>query len=235
MTIRYIDKTDKFMLGLYSEYVYERQEISLVRKLLKPGQVFVDVGAHIGYYTTLAAELVGPKGHVYAFEPNPRNANFLRKNTMQFGETIHIIEAAVSNYIGCGQLYLNPEHSGDHRIYESSGRESIDIDVMTLDSALEGVAIDFIKIDTQGAEKEVLMGAEKVIQGSSVMCGIVEFIRKRSGLIERLIHLGFDVFTFKEKNLVRLTGDVGNKKIYKNLFIKKGLGSSLKAITAGKS
>ena len=69
MTIQYLDRLDS--LNLKVDGLYERFETDFVRRTLKPGQTFVDVGAHIGYYAALAAELVGPAGAVHAFEPCP--------------------------------------------------------------------------------------------------------------------------------------------------------------------
>lgn len=229
MTIQHLDKTDKFMMRLRKSGGYERHEFALVRKLLKPGQVFVDVGAHIGYYTTLAAELVGPTGRVYAFEPNPLNAKLLRKNTAKFGDVVRIVRAAASDHVGSGRLYLNHGNSGDHRLYECPGRKSIEVDVVTLDSVLDGVNVDFIKIDAQGVEPEILRGAEQTLMRSENMSGIVEYLPKRlvrrgvkrGQLLRQLHQMGFEIYTFRDQKLELITEDVGREVLYKNLFIKK--------------
>ncbi len=60
--------------------IWEPYESSLVQQYLQPGDVFLDAGANIGYFTVLAAASVGAHGHVYAFEPEPRNFQLLRYN-----------------------------------------------------------------------------------------------------------------------------------------------------------
>ena len=57
---------------------YEREQTALFRELIRPGHTVLDVGAHVGYYTVLASALAGPRGAVWAFEPNPANAGCLR-------------------------------------------------------------------------------------------------------------------------------------------------------------
>jgi FkbM family methyltransferase len=76
-------------LGMWEPYVRQ-----VLRSVLKPGSVFVDVGAHIGYYTTLAAGIVGPDGLVLAVEPDERNIKLLRRNCADF-ENVVIRQAAL--------------------------------------------------------------------------------------------------------------------------------------------
>src|SRR5215510_7214671 len=69
----------RFLTGLY-----ESGTTKVVGKLLRPGMIAIDVGAHIGYYTRLFAKLVGKHGKVYAFEPNPETFAILECNTKTF-------------------------------------------------------------------------------------------------------------------------------------------------------
>ena len=227
MRIEHLDATDSLHLKVTG--VYEPRETALVHRLLKPGMTFVDVGAHIGYYTTMAAELVGPTGRVYAFEPNPATAELLRKNTMRYGDVVHIVQAAASDKNGRGKLYLSRNNSGDHRSYARPGRESVDVDVVTLDAVLEGVVVDFIKMDAQGVEYDILRGAEATLRRSPRVDGLVEF-RPRSMrpgvkprmLIEQLHRMGFVLHTFRDAKLVPIGSDPRKwRRFHKNLFIRK--------------
>src|SRR3989344_2665787 len=77
----YIDKNDTVVSeSLIYNKTWSKHETKLVSKYLKKGDVFVDVGAHIGYFTLLASKIVGPVGRVYAFEPNTNNFKLLQKN-----------------------------------------------------------------------------------------------------------------------------------------------------------
>ena len=60
--------------------VYEPDQTEIVKKYVHEGDIVIDVGANIGYYTLLFAKLVGPTGHVYSFEASPKNCKILQKN-----------------------------------------------------------------------------------------------------------------------------------------------------------
>lgn len=175
MSLAYLDPQDS--LRLRASGVYERWETDLVQRMLCPGQVFVDVGAHIGYYSTLAAGLVGPEGEVHAFEPCAANARLLRLNVAPFGDRVRVYEAAVSDTAGVSWLYICEENSGDHRLYATPGRQAEPVDVVRLDDvrALRGKRIDFLKVDVQGQEQRVINGARRLVADSPDLTGIVEF------------------------------------------------------------
>lgn len=182
--------------------VYEQTETCAVRRILRPGQVFIDVGAHVGYYTVLAARIVGPGGIVHAFEPDPENAAVLRRNVGAFPGIAVVHECAVSDRSGRALLYRSTENSGDHRLYETPGRAAVDVMVMTLDSVfLRSRPVDFIKIDVQGEECRVLRGARALLEGSPRITGMIEFSPEHlrlagsrpEELLEMLVGLGFRI------------------------------------------
>ena len=74
----FLDSEDFSFLSITSEY--EGNETELVKREIKEGDLVIDVGANIGYYTLIFAKLVGEKGKVYAFEPEPRSFKLLKKN-----------------------------------------------------------------------------------------------------------------------------------------------------------
>lgn len=150
------------------EGVWEPYETSLVISRLKPGAVFVDVGANIGYFTILAASLVGERGRVFAFEPDPTNIALLiesaRHNALQ--SRIHSVQAGLSSTNKTGYLYLSEDNLGDHQIYAGEGdRQTVEISLLNgaeylrrqlLQAGL--TQIDLIKVDTQGSEYQVMAG-----------------------------------------------------------------------------
>jgi len=160
---------------------YEEKTTQLVQRLIKPGMVVVDVGAHVGYYTLLAARAVGPFGKVYAFEPEPHNHALLLKNIElnRYGNIV-VEEKAVSCRNGRSTLYLTALDSGRHslHLHSSQGRGHIPVATMTLDGFFESEGwprVDLIKIDVEGSEKDVLDGMERLFQKSNALTMILEF------------------------------------------------------------
>jgi len=148
---------------LREEGVWEPFESRLVLALLQPGDVFVDAGANIGYFSLLAASRVGPGGRVFAFEPDPDNFRLLEANAQLNGVAgcITAVEAALAARAGAGRLYLSRHNLGDHRVFAADdGRDSIAITRIRGADYLAGRVerIDLVKVDTQGAEYEVIAG-----------------------------------------------------------------------------
>jgi FkbM family methyltransferase len=143
--------------------IWEPYESSLLLSLLRPADVFVDAGANIGYFSVLAASVVGPQGSVFAFEPDPDNYRLLQANAELNGmaDCITAVEAALSDTEGEGRLYLSTDNLGDHQVFTGDGpRSSVPIALLRgCDYLAEKTGrIDLVKIDTQGAEYHVVAG-----------------------------------------------------------------------------
>lgn len=167
-------------LDLMDDYVsrgclydaYEPTETELVRKHLKPGDVFLDVGANIGWYSLLASTIVGDGGHVYAFEPRRPTVEYLRRSV-----SMNRVDALVTIYdFGLdendGEQLLawpkntrNPGHSALAMSPVADEDDAIPIRVRALDAV--GLSkVDFIKIDVEGAEMRVLEGGKATIDSN---------------------------------------------------------------------
>jgi len=160
----------------------------------------------------LAAECVGSEGVIYSFEPEPENARLLRMNAVTGGYlNVHVYQNAISDFIGKADLYLNKGNSGDHRLFNTPGRESIEVDVISLDEflPLSNVMANFIKVDVQGVECAVLHGARELIQRSENISILIEYSPKHlrlansSGeeMIGLLKEMGFVIY-MKRNNLL---------------------------------
>ncbi len=156
---------------LRSEQCWEPYETQLVLKHFHAGEVFVDVGANIGYYTMLASEIAGPQGNVIAYEPDQNNFALLQENVKTNGlGNAQLHPLALSDRDESGQLFLSTDNFGDHRIYSAGGeRSSHPIKLVHGDQHLESQTsrIDFLKIDTQGAEYFVVNGLKQLIAANS--------------------------------------------------------------------
>jgi len=143
---------------------YEMRKRQAFEVEIPQGAVVFDVGANVGYYSLLAAVLVGNEGRVYAFEPLPRNVRFLRRHvTLNHMDNVEVIEAAVSDHTGAASFDLGASSAMGHL----SDAGDIEVRLVCLDEMLENGDIqppDYMKVDVEGAEYEVLQGARKVIQ-----------------------------------------------------------------------
>ena len=175
---------DSLASGLILGKGYEVQATKLFKELVKPRMTVVDVGAHIGYYTLLALKLVGNKGRVLAFEPEPRNYDNLVKNLVRNTGTdeftnVVVLQKAVSNKNGREKLFISDNSSGECSLVEMESRPKITIDVGTvvLDRVLGDMPVDVIKVDVEGGEMEVLLGAEKLISRNQGIKIFIEFLK----------------------------------------------------------
>jgi FkbM family methyltransferase len=151
-----------------ADYASGKNELPVQQAMadhLRAGSVFFDIGANVGFLTVLGARLVGPKGKVYAFEPVASNADYVRRNCrVNSLSQVQVLETAVSNHCGRGQLNL-ATYSGGAALAsvdappDPAGTQPVDL--VTIDAAVErdGLAPPHVvKIDVEGAELEVLQG-----------------------------------------------------------------------------
>jgi FkbM family methyltransferase len=145
---------------------YELEVQRVLQERLKPGSVLYDVGANIGFYSLLAARL---GAQVFAFEPDVPNAESLERHVRlnSLGAKIEVIRAAVFSTSGFVALEPADSARGHGNAHVGTNTEHsnpmIQVPCTTLDDfAREHIVPDTIKIDVEGAESNVLAGAEKL-------------------------------------------------------------------------
>jgi FkbM family methyltransferase len=151
---------------------FEEAEMRFVERLLRPGMTVVDVGAHHGLYTLLAAKRVGRRGRVIACEPSERERARLGKHLrVNRCRNVEVESCALGNERGEAELYL----VDGFRDWGNSLRppavaeatRSVSVAVRKLDDVLaeRGIErVDFIKLDAEGGELAVLEGARRLLQ-----------------------------------------------------------------------
>jgi FkbM family methyltransferase len=192
--------------ALYGVRPYEAKTTELLLQLLRHGMTFVDVGAHVGYYSLLASIKVGPEGKIYSFEPEPYNYNLLVKNIMLNDcKNIFAIQKAVADFTGKANFVIAP-YSVSHSLYPDKTIPNIaiiQIEVVSLDdffSQLGWPKVDIIKMDIEGAEVKALCGMKELCKRYSDLILITEFKPRRlqaagsskEEFFEVLSNLGFN-------------------------------------------
>ena len=199
----YVNSVDRLVAALlWKNSLMSGFESKLYRDTVKNGMTVLEIGANIGFFTLLFSKLAGETGKVFAFEPDPDNFRLLEKNiTANNRKNTVCVKKAVSKRSGTERLFISEEHRGDHRIYDSSdGRKSVEIETAAIDDFLPpGAAVNFIKMDIQGAEHLALTGMEGTIKNSGPLTMICEFspdLLKKAGadpaeFLKKLEGLGF--------------------------------------------
>ena len=186
---------------------YEPTQTNWFKQCVKKGDVFIDVGANFGHYTTLGASIVGEKGKVFAFEPSPVANSVIERMIVDSNiKNVVLIKAAVGQSEGTVDLYMpNTEYLHSPSIMQSDiDFTPIQIPVVTLDNfePLKGVdEIKLIKMDVEGYEPNVLDGMENLIKEKRVKNVFCEFnswwLERNSTtskqLLERFLDYGYKI------------------------------------------
>jgi len=190
---------------------YEKCEVNLFKKLVSREMVVVDIGANFGYYTLIAANLVGDKGKVFAFEPEPENYALLVRNIEVNGyKNIIPVQKAISNKTGTTNLFLFEKNKGQHTIYEPrSYWKSIVVESITLDDYFseQQDSVDVIKMDIEGAEILALLGMDRIIKQAPNLKIFTEFVptKLRAGgsspeeFLNKVTEYGFKLHLINER------------------------------------
>lgn len=213
----WLNPADPVVSGALSLRVYEREEMAFFRSIIGGGMTFVDVGANVGLYTALALATPGFTGRILAIEPHAESRIYLAKtiasnNAGLHGRQVDICAAAASDRAGRVTLYKNPNNKCDNRLYADpllGEREEVSTDTLDNICVRQGIdSIQFLKIDVQGSEAQVVQGASDILSRSSDCVLMTEFWpygleragADASGYIELLHGLGFTLFRLTGKS-----------------------------------
>jgi FkbM family methyltransferase len=157
---------------------YEAFTVRALRRCLRPGDTFIDVGANIGYLSAVAAGIVGPSGAVHAFEPVPQyfaNVQWLAEHNPN--HTIHAVNQAAGAEAGTASIDVSTDNLGWNTMVgglmaEGEKGEPVDVAVVRLTDYLAealapGRAVQLIKIDVEGFEWPALVGLAPWLRAQS--------------------------------------------------------------------
>jgi FkbM family methyltransferase len=175
-----LDVTDRTgRLHYFHDEPYEPAVLEAIHRALSPGDVFIDIGANIGFFSVFAARIVGRSGRVFAFEPHPAARDALVDLAARNGVTdvIEIVPLALSDREGDATLHLNREFTSYSTLdplaspmrASAAFTESLAIRMTTMDRWMTdhpGIVprIRCIKIDVEGTESAVLSGMTHLIE-----------------------------------------------------------------------
>ena len=185
---------------------YEPLETKVIKDIVKEGDVVIDAGANIGYYTILLSKLVGATGKVYAFEPGEECFSLLKKNLRENRCcNVILINKALFNKKGKIKFYIDKEDKGSSSVLKTNGMEVISlrcvsVESTTLDNEIKE-PIDFMKIDIEGAELQALQEATTLLCSCKKM--VIEAPKERKDFKEIM-----KLLIVNKYNVERL--DVGN-------------------------
>lgn len=194
-------KDTSVSLSLLAKGSYEPKETELVLKKLKRGDVFFDIGANIGYYTVLASKKVGPRGRVFAFEPDFENFKQLSENVkLNKCKNVVLENKAVSDRNGRIKFKIEHLKKGESR---ASKNGQISVPTIKLDNYGK---IDVLKMDIEGAEIMALRGAKKTLNRRGIKLfieynpgSLEEFARGPNELLRLIRQLGFGLISIVDE------------------------------------
>jgi FkbM family methyltransferase len=170
---------------------YEAETTQLLGAMLRPGDTFIDIGAHVGYFSMVAVPFVGPHGTVLSFEPEFANYGRLVEHiALNQAWQVQPVHMAVGSREDVATFFVNADNDGGHALWDVSKHDQCHetrirgerrtVFVTTLDRFLAQrpiASLKAIKIDAEGSELAILRGAEQSIRRYHVPFIIAEVNR----------------------------------------------------------
>jgi FkbM family methyltransferase len=196
---------DEVTKSMHSHGFWELHVVRLLESRLRPGMTFVDVGAFIGYFTVLASRLVGPRGRVFAFEPDAGSVALLQANLHRHRCT-NVSVFAVAAWSGFRPMRLT-QHDGNRGSAEiGAGKDGTDVRAAPLDALING-PVDVMKIDAEGSDPAVVWGARRLLADCPLV--VTEFWPRETfwgleprEILERYCALG------RELSIISVSGEL---------------------------
>ncbi len=160
-------------------------------RFIRPGMTVLDIGANLGYFTLLMADLAGPAGRVLSFEPVPHMAERLRRSVHVngFAATTQVHELALDDHEGEAMMFVPPTEPKNAHFSPVSGREGeVNVRLQRADRIEGTLDADFIKIDVEGSEERVWLGMEGILQRNRPLTVFLEFTAARYASAEKFLN-----------------------------------------------
>jgi len=158
---------------------YEAENFAFLKQEVKPGNTVLDIGAHIGFFANITAQMVGHTGKVYAFEPTPSTHEMLQQMCVMNKHTAIVtpVNKAVGKEDGTITFYVSNDKIDNTNSMlgyrDAANHRPIDIALTSVDNFVRQnnlSQVDFIKIDVEGAEYDTIRGAAETLQRFKPAC-----------------------------------------------------------------
>lgn len=176
----YLNIKESKMMFMRAVGLYEPNKHAAIKTLIKPGSIFVDIGANKGDFSLLAAKMLGDSGSVIAIEPEPDNMGWIERSVRENGyDNISLHQFAISDLNGYAKLFLGSK-SGWHTLVQGQAdrdRGEIEVETRRLDDIIHADSPErpcMIKIDVEGAELSVLRGATHILSSRTDMVLLID-------------------------------------------------------------
>ncbi len=211
---------EKVSLSIYPYGLFEEDVTRMILEHVKPGMTFLDIGAHFGFNTLLASAIVGNAGQVHSFEPTPSTFEMLRLNTKN-RKNIYINNMAVFStqktisFNDYGLIFSAFNSIYPPRLRESALKtmevKNYEIRAISVDEYIDSnkIAPDFIKIDAESAEYDILCGMETTLSHLRPIIvlevGDIDSsnIVRTKDVISYLANKGYQPYEVKERSIVK--------------------------------
>lgn len=204
---------------LYKYGFVEEQVISYILYNLKPEGTFIDIGTHYGFFTLLAREVVGEKGKIHSFEPTPKTYNILKQNVNKYSNiyTNNCLVWAKSqnlmfNDYGPGYSEINSVFNPrtDAATLKKLKVNTFEVKAVSIDDYVkkENLHPQFIKIDAESAEMEILKGMSNVLENQSPCLALelgdfdIENVPSSKSIIDFLTKFGYKPYEYNNGKII---------------------------------
>jgi FkbM family methyltransferase len=170
----YVDPQDLSMSAhIIAHGFWEKWVETAIRRMTRPGDYVVEIGANLGYHTLIMADCVGSSGKVQTFEANPRLCEHLARSIEfnGYAKRVSLTHAAVSDHSGMINFMVSRSSSGCGHIYMSgenhfADRQVLEVPAVTLDEVCDDRPVNLLRMDTEGSELLILAGASRMLERS---------------------------------------------------------------------
>lgn len=197
----FANRTEQGITGSIFCGLHEFKEMALLLHILRPEDLFIDVGANIGSYTMLASKAIG--ADTICFEPSPNTFKRLVKNIKLNNIEGKVVAKNIAVGDQIGSIHFSKgKNAANHIVLEGEDEDKISVPVSTLDSEIDLYPL-FLKVDVEGFEGQVIEGAHKTLNKESLRCVVMEinhtgerYGRDPNSVLNKMVSYGFKPYVY---------------------------------------